>query len=1305
MRMVRRGAFVACICAICLLLFVKPTMAQQNTADVVGTVTDSTGAVIPNATVTITNVGTNISQTVTSAENGDYTFTLLQVGTYSLKVESNGFKTFSVPNIALSSGDRARVDAKMEVGNVTQSVEVSGSVAPALQTDTSSLGTLVTKEAVQDIPLNGRNVTKLIQLSVGVGQGGTNSVASGTRPDDRRQTDAFSANGQDDAVNNNLLDGIDNNERIIGGNLARPSVDAIQEVNVSTNMYDASVGRTGGGVVNVITKAGTNNFHGTLYEFFRNRVLNTNPGYAFPSSFSNGVEQFNTVLPKPSFRQNQYGASLGGPIRKNKTFFFGDFERFGYAAGTPFSISVPTACERGTTLVALQAAAEHVTAPSVACGVAGHPGPTGDGTSPVNPGDFSDVAAVSAQGGGTRACTTTPTGSTPANLINGTPGNGNCPYVVLPTNSSAPYLGLDKLGLEYFSMYPLPNGPGTINNYSSTPAKTQQSQTFDGRIDQQISASDSFYGHFTINNITSLIPQACPEVNIDTTTGMVAANGVKGVAVIPGCGGGSPGTAASRQEFVGTNYVHIFNPNLVLNLKLGVVHSKINSFDVDWGTNVSNALGFPCNTTPNVVSAAGSCINTGTQAEGLASITLAVANPANGTNPATPTYTGFGSSGFLPILEYDTNFIYMAQLNWNKGAHSIKIGGGAIRRRATIGKSNSANGGGFAFTGAYTGVPAADLLMSLATTESRNYATYNPSFRYWEPSTYIQDDWRIKRWLTLNLGLRYDIFTPQEEVHDRQVNFSATSGLYIGPSLPGAQHTGRSAGVNTDYHDLAPRFGFSASLHHDMVIRGGFGLTFFPINYESGYSLQNPPSTLIYSCALQTANQAQNSCVGTPYNNGATARFGTNSGGGSVIGQTGGWLFNAGEPAPFVSTNSVLQPSSTVCSYSGTLANYATTCPFSSDPYQASSISNDMAPGLSQEYLEQANLTLQKAFGQNVVSVGGVIELGRHAPKGLALNSISNPSQVVGGANTSPLGEAFPWLAKTSVSVNNTVASNAYSSLQLTYVRRFTKGLTAQVNYAWAHALSYSGGACTPTKSYGPGDTVIGLNPCFYDNPANPGSPFQVNWFNKGFDLSNTGYDIADRLGWTLNYELPFAKSLTGVGGVILKGWATNLAGSWQTGIPFTVGENVNGLNGIGTTAGNPDQVCSGRLSHHTTTQWFNPACFESQTPGTFGNEQGGQLMGPDLKNLDFSLFKEFVMPVKEDIRLQFRTEVFNLFNTPNFGVPTNITVQYTGCTPSATTRCTGDPNPMTDGLTGAITSLNPGYNSRQIQFALKILF
>ena len=251
-----------------------------------------------------------------------------------------GFKTFQAQKVTLATGDRTRVDAQMQVGELTQTVEVAEQTV-AVQTDSATVGGLVTSRAVQDLPVNGRNFIRLVQLAPGATESVQSSLGGGTRPDDRRQTSTVSANGQTDSANNFLLDGMDNNERAIATIIVKPSIDAQQEVKVDTNMYPAETGRAGGAVINVITKGGTNKLHGTLFEFLRNDKFDAKDVFNVPQAGNPlaGV--------KPKFRQNQFGGSIGGPIKKDKTFFFTDYEAFRKIKGNTFLATIPTACELG----------------------------------------------------------------------------------------------------------------------------------------------------------------------------------------------------------------------------------------------------------------------------------------------------------------------------------------------------------------------------------------------------------------------------------------------------------------------------------------------------------------------------------------------------------------------------------------------------------------------------------------------------------------------------------------------------------------------------------------------------------------------------------------------------------------------------------------------------------------------------------------------------------------------------------------------------------------------------------------------
>jgi hypothetical protein len=1252
---------------VCLSLLCAVGAKAQSTASITGMVTDTSGAVIPGANVTLTNTATNVSQTQETSSGGDYVFPLLDVGTYAVKVEAKGFKTFSAPAIPVSAGDRARVDAAMQVGEQSTTVEVQASTAPALQTDTSTIATLITSQAVEDLPLNGRNIVKLVQLSAGVTEGSPGSAVQGSRPDDRRQTSAFSVNGNVDEMNNEQVDGFDNNERIIGSVVVRPAIDAIQEVNVSTNKYDVTQGHTPGGVVDIITKSGTNGYHGSAYEFFRNKVLNTNPNYNFPLALNPiGSATCPTAAAcasagNPAFRQNQWGGSLGGPIRKDKTFFFADYEGLSYAQGLAVTTTtVPTLCEKGLAVCP-------------------------DGKTQY--GDFSDNASVSAPGGGSTQCST-PTAVTAGPAY----GSAACPYVTVPAGSITP------LGRAYFNMYPLPNtgsGSTLLNNFVASPVKFQSSDTYDVRLDQHFSDRDTMYGRWTHNGETTQNPNAYPTVHIDPATGNLSSSGVAVTPVVTQYAGPN----SEVQNAIALSYVHVFNPNLLLNLKAGAFHSAIESFPANQNSNVSNKLGFPCN--------AVSCVNFESGASSLLQVAVATLN-------GSPSYNTVGDTSFLPLLEFDTGFQYTAGMTWNKGAHSIRFGLGLIRRRATIIDSSAPNGT-MTYNGSFTGVGGADLLEGLPIRQARSNFLPQQSFRSWEPSGYVQDDWRFKSWLTLNLGMRYDIFTPYTEVHGRISNYDPFNGLIVSPSLPGNQQSSSTANVPTLYNDWSPRIGFAATLKHSMVLRGGYGLVFYPVNYHSPYFLGNAPFVFSENCNVQTETNSNVSCVGTPYASTATATYGVCpfTGSGCTTGTTlnsastvyrggscastatagcGGALMTAGIPTP--SLNVALATNT---------ANYAGT-----------SIAA-IPPNAAESYMQQTNLQLQKQFGANVIAVGYVGEFGRHiaAFNGSANENVAaNPTETAPNGATLPavLGGAttgfgtlagFPWLNKTTI--NETVSNgvSSYNALQAAFVRRFSHGLTVNFNYTWAHSMdNVSSRGCVMS-------TLTSPQPCWFDLakgagpnissfslPANTcaSEPTQCRPL-FGYQQSawgNGANDNADNFHWAVNYQLPFGKSMTGVEGMIVKGWGANVSGSWQTGQDFSV------------TNATLDQIGDGRVPNPTIRQWFNYNDFVQATPGTMALQKPNQFFGPPQRRLDFSIFKEF--PVKEQIRLQFRTEVFNLFNSPNFGQP-NTTVTFTGTGPTGIKNTVPPVQIDASHITGEINSMNGNWNQREIQFALRLIF
>src|SRR5215470_16686193 len=704
------------------LLGVNQVSAQVNTADILGTVSDIGGAVLPNAKVTVQNTATNETKTATTNTAGDYVFNLMQPGQYTITVEAPSFKK-SVVNLTVSAGDRARANVELQVGDVSQAVEVEAQ-SPALQSDSATLTTTLASQSVQDLPLNGRNFVTLVQSTVGVAAGPSNSILSGTRPDERRQTANITANGQNEVFNNQLIDGMDNNEREQFTILMRPSIDMIQEVKVDTNSYPAEVGRAGGAVINLLTKSGTNGFHGGVYEYLRNDKLNAND---FFSNLSG--------VPRPKYRQNQFGGSIGGPIRKDKTFFFADVEALRIRQGVPTGlIFTPTLFEE------------------------------------QNPGNFSD------QPGG---------------------------KIIPPTQ-------LDPVALKYWKLFPAPNaGPSGFlgANYNANVNKAYNSTTYDARVDHHFSDKTSIFGRFSYNPTFNSQPALFPNTTVD------------GLNVSAG-GGIFPGPSEADSQGYMLDFVHVVTPTLLVELKSGFTRLWLYTSATNQGTNASQKFGMP-NT------------DVSDQISGLATIDIV---PMRGVGSS---FT-LGDDRFVPILDINNLFQQRGSLTWTKGTHNVKTGASLIRRQLNY-YQNTFGLGYFRFTQTEL-IDLQNFLMGMPDEIQRQVNPKRQYFRFWEPAVYIQDDWRAKPWLTLNLGLRWDHFSPITAAQGERSNFDPVLAAACTASSCNPFQVGATSGVKSYWTNFEPRFGFAATPKAGFVVRGGFGISRYAQDYASGsMNLYNPP--------------------------------------------------------------------------------------------------------------------------------------------------------------------------------------------------------------------------------------------------------------------------------------------------------------------------------------------------------------------------------------------------------------------------------------------------------------------------------
>ncbi|HTR25540.1 MAG TPA: TonB-dependent receptor [Terriglobales bacterium] len=1048
-----------------VLIFIlgAAAIAQVITGDVLGTVSDQTGAVIANAKVSIVNQATNASRNVETGSNGEYVINLLPPGHYSLAVEAQGFKSYKVGDLSLSAGDRSRLDITLQLGNTTESVEVT-TAAPLLQTDSSSVGSLVAEQIVEDLPLNGRNLTTLVTQQPGVNSGLAGSIVAGARPDDRRQTSEVSANGQREYYNSNLLDGIDNNERFYGLGGVKPSIESIQEVHVETNNFPAEVGRSAGAVVTVITKSGSNAFHGSLYEYFRNDALNA--WDYFKSS------------KKSEWRQNQFGGSISGPVIKDKTFFYFDVEQYRLVQG--------------------------ITSPQQ-----------------VVPSQADDALVAGLE----------------------TP---------------------DPVGALVFSLYPAPNVPGndfaagcdnaTISClFVANPARTQNSTTLDARVDHHITGSDTIFARYSYNPVTSYYPPFFPAVDVGGTKVQPAGAGFI-------ANGNFPGTNKTTAQGAQINYTHIFSSHFLMDLRMGFTRINIDSEPIGKGTNAGNALGIP---NANVAG--------DPNATGMPGFHF-----LNG-------YADLGDQIAYPIHNVNNTYQINGDVIYTHGAHNIKIGAALLRRQLNYLQEFAPEGwlwfmSPMQMAGANFGFPPPGMIFPFVNRQNQ----WSPfHYRSWEPSVYVQDDWRIRPWLTLNLGVRYDVFTPFTDSDGKISNFDLnTLKLNIGGT----------GGIATDYKDFAPRLGFAAQLGHGLVLRGGFGMSYYPGDTSGAITLYNPP-----------------------YNNSVTLGF-----------PAAGFIDNGPPSSPAtVDPNIIYSPDAGGLGLIAKQTNWRAA------------------------YLYQYNLTMQKQIGNNSITLGYVGSLGRRQvasgepDMNFPIADSNGVLQLDGSGNathyyaqncpdttTCPL----PGIGKIGSDFNEYTSN--YNAMQLSFDHKFSRGLTANANYTWAHGLANWSG-------YESEGTLPGL---WRGNPR--------------YDYGNSDLDIRHRIAVTVTYDLPFGNSYNGAKAAAIKGWSVSGSGFWQTGQhilvntsnkpggafgDFPVGLKVNVVPGESYYAANKS------IHQYFNVNAFTPPVWDADT-FTFGNERSNQIEGPHQRQVDLSLYKSFKLT--EAVKMQFRAECYNISNTPNFAQP-----------------------------------------------------
>jgi hypothetical protein len=1176
--------------------------AQVAGATLTGTVKDSSGGVIPNAQVAITDVATAVTRTVSSGGAGLYTAPNLLPGGYEVRVTAMGFSTAVQKGITLTVGAQQELDFTMQVGQMTQTVEIT-TEAPTVELTSSELSATVNATTVRELPLNGRSWTDLANLQPGVlsAEGhlhdqnrgyGDQSVISGARPQQ----------------NNYRLDGISINDyanggpgSLLGGNLG---VDAIQEFSVLTSNYSAEYGKTSGGVVNAITRSGTNQFHGSVYEFLRNSALDAN------NFFDNA-----TGSPKPPFRRNQFGVAAGGPIRKDRTFIFGDYEGIRQSLGTTNS---PVVLSSNARLGIL----------NDSCGNA-------PGTTYQDPTHFGTCTTMS---GG--AYVPNPIWTGPC-LIPGTmTPNPNATNRAVGQSS----LCVDNNVTKYLGIEPAPTGSpfgdGNRALASFAGQKVDSENYFTIRVDQKLSEKDNLSGTYNFDRD----PQSVPDLLNQVLDNNIA-----------------------KRQFIALEESHTFGPGLVNTARVGFNRARV-------GGVPSTAINpLAADTSLGWLPGAG---RTAPQV-----FTTGLTQIGNGVSPTS--YRNWNS-----YQAYDDAFL-------TRGLHSLKFGFGFERDQL-----NEVD-----LTADYHGIFSFGSLSTFLTNQPSRFTGGFPGLpgqrgmRQSIVGAYVQDDWRVRPNLTLNLGVRYEMSTVPVEAHGNLTNlYQVTDAqptcarLFTSPTKISCGATGAYFS-NPTLRNFEPRVGFSWDPFKNgkTALRGGFGMfDVLPMLYTT--------------------------------------------------------ITMVGRGAPFTEIGATKKASILQFNF-----------PSGVDPAALGAKSLEyehVEQKPPRNYVMQWNFNVQRELAPNLSMVVGFA--GSHGVhQGLRVDDanivfpVAHPSAGylfpkldVGGNLFTPQCNTLdpsvtddPTLCAPPSQINQHTSGairslfwagdSFYSALEVGVVKKMSHGFQLQGSFTWGKSIDNNSGDTN-------GDTF-----------ANAFS--SIHWFDLRTSRAVSDYNIPRVLVINANWQVPKSKSASGPVAFLANGWELGAIFKVNDGYPFTPTFGTD-ADPLGLASSDPwafpnrsrTPDCATLINSRNTQNYLKTQCFAVSTapdiafwnancdpappnlgygfdplnPGNpvaanYGNIPPAWLpplacfnlsgtsgrnvvYGPGLTNLDFSVFKNnSIRRISESFNAQFRVEVFNILNHANFAPPTVGKLDVFDST--------GNPT----GTAGLLTATTT--DSRQIQFALKL--
>ncbi|HTP30621.1 MAG TPA: TonB-dependent receptor [Candidatus Acidoferrales bacterium] len=1072
--------------------------AQAVYGNVVGVVTDNSGAAVVGALVTIRDIDRDVEFNTTTNEAGAYSQRHLIAGRYQVRASAPGFRTFVDTNVIVSVDAEVRIDIKLQVGEVKETVQVTGE-SPLLKTERSDIAVTYDEKVVNELPMMNRRFSNLSLLTPGVllQSGSLNSTESENPMGSYR----LEVNGHMYSGVSHLLDGTDNHDSVLAYQVINPTLESVTEAKITTSAFDAEFSNAGAMVVSSQTKSGTNQLHGSAFEFLRNDHLQARDPFAQaqPIYGANG-----RMIPVTIW--NQFGASIGGPIKKNKIFYFGDYQGTRRITGGSKTVWVPTADERAGNLNDLG----------------------------INVYDPSS-------------------GSTPATRTQ-YPGN------IIPANQLSPQ------AVSLINLLPLPNKPAAPNqpNYQGSGSLSLQEDSFNVRGDDYVTQKLHAFGRYSQQRFNLTAPAI---FGLAGGTGFDASN--------------FAGTSYSLNRSIAAGFDYVVSPTLVSDFRFGYFRYYVNVNPLGLDTTPAKDAGIPG-------------LNLGT--------------PTTGSMPA---FSGLGTSfGFglgpnncnCPLLE--SQHQYQFANNWTRtmGKHTVKFGvdvrhaynlripsdnhpSGVLNFGAA--QTQGPNGGGSGFASYMTG-----LVASFARNVESVYDASEMQNRFF---FYGQDTWRVSSKLTVNFGLRWEIYRPEYVAGPgKGANISANTGEVLVAGAPGVSD---SLNVSIPPKAFAPRAGVAYQMNQKTVVRVGYGRGF-----DQG----------IFG-TLFGHNVTQNLPVLAIQN--VTPAFSYQS------------VFTLAQGPPAVpSPASILaaQPKGP-----------------NGMPIAPNGYTTDIVPPSQRiPTIDNWNVAIQRQLTATVsLEVAFVGSKGTHEPPAYNGYYNSNEPTLVGylaGLSTNqrrPYFSSFGWTQ--TVRYSATDASNRYSALQTKIEKRFSRGLQLLGHYTWSRALDYDTTQYIYTRAQGFGPNNTNRNHvitalALWEVPVGRGR-HALNNLPKALDLLIGGWQTNGVVNWMTGQ--PFTPSYQNCSADEDAGWCRpNIVGDWSVPNPSQFGWFATASTLLS---------ANGQVSG----PWQRPQ------RGTWGNIGRNTLRGPRFSQVDFSLFKE--VPVNERIKFQLRGEVFNLFNHTNLGQPT----------------------------------------------------